>query len=314
VTAHPSSPAAGVPDGRRPGAPGEPSLTSGLIRTARPKQWVKNVLVFAAPGAAGVLTHGTALVRTLLGFVVFCLAASGTYFINDILDLGADRRHPIKRNRPIAAGVVPVTTARAVGAGLWAVALLTAGLLGTWQLTLVLAIYGAVTISYTLYFKHEPILDMAGVAAGFVIRAIAGGVAARVPISQWFLIVASAGSLFMVAGKRSAEHETLGDERGAHRATLATYSADYLRYIRTVTSTVTITAYAIWAFEKSASSGAGNWFHVSIIPFALAIFRYALLLDAGAGEQPEEIVLGDRTLLVLGACWALAFALGVYIG
>jgi decaprenyl-phosphate phosphoribosyltransferase len=315
VTAHASPPPAGVPpEDPRPGAKHEPSLIGALIREARPKQWVKNLLVVAAPGAAGVLSHRTVLLHTVLAFVVFCLAASGTYYLNDVLDLEADRHHPTKRSRPVAAGVVPVNTAVAVGIGLLAMATIVAGLLGTWQLTLVVVIYVAVTITYTLYFKHEPILDLAGVAAGFVIRAIAGGVATRVPISQWFLIVASFGSLFMVAGKRSAEHDNLGEDRGAHRATLAAYSAHYLRYIRTVTSSVTLTAYALWAFEKQAATGPGNWFHLSIIPFTLAIFRYALLLDAGLGEAPEDIVLGDPTLLILGALWALTVALGVYVG
>jgi decaprenyl-phosphate phosphoribosyltransferase len=290
------------------------SLAGALVRTARPKQWVKNVLVFAAPGAAGVLSHGTPLAHTLLAFAVFCLAASGTYFLNDIFDVDADRHHPTKARRPIASGALSVRAAEVTGGTLVAAALVIAGIAGPWQLTVVVAVYLVITMSYTLYLKHEPILDLAGVAAGFVVRAIAGGVAARVPISQWFLIVASFGSLFMVAGKRSAEHDTLGEARGHHRATLASYSLSYLRYIRTVTSSVTIAAYALWAFERQATAHAGNWSQLSIIPFTLAVFRYALLLDVGAGEAPEDIVLGDPALLVLGAAWAACFALGVYVG
>jgi decaprenyl-phosphate phosphoribosyltransferase len=289
-------------------------MLGSLVRTARPKQWVKNVLVFAAPGAAGVLTHRVPLEHTLVAFAVFCLAASGTYCLNDVFDVAADRHHPTKANRPVASGALSITAARAAGVLLVAAALVIAGVAGPWQLTVVLSVYLVITMSYTLYLKHEPLLDLAGVAAGFVVRAIAGGVAAQVPISQWFLIVASFGSLFMVAGKRSAEHDTLGEARGHHRATLAAYSLSYLRYIRTVTSSVTIAAYALWAFERQATAHAGNWSQLSIIPFTLAIFRYALLLDVGAGDAPEDIVLGDPTLIVLGAAWVACFALGVYVG
>lgn len=313
-------PAALPPEPAPSGAPASPpaaqagSLVGSLVRTARPKQWVKNVLVFAAPGAAGVLSHRRPLEHTLVAFAVFCLAASGTYFLNDIFDMAADRLHPTKARRPLASGALSVAAARLAGAVLIGAAVVLAALAGPWQLIVVVAVYLAITVSYTLYLKHEPLLDLAGVAAGFVVRAIAGGVAARVPISQWFLIVASFGSLFMVAGKRSAEHDALGDARGEHRATLAAYSLSYLRYIRTVTSSVTIAAYALWAFERQATAHAGNWSQLSIIPFTLAIFRYALLLDVGAGEAPEDIVLGDPTLIVLGAAWVACFALGVYVG
>ena len=317
MSASPSPPPAALPPDEGPPSPPldvSRSQPGALIRTARPKQWIKNVLVFAAPGAAGVLSHGTALGHTLVAFAVFCLAASGTYFLNDVVDVAADRHHPTKARRPVASGALSPAVAQGAGAALVAIAIALAGLAVSWQLMVVVAIYVAVTLSYTLYLKHEPLLDLAGVAAGFVLRAIAGGVAASVPISQWFLIVASFGSLFMVAGKRSAEHDTLGDARGHHRATLAAYSLSYLRYIRTVTSSVTIAAYALWAFERQATAGAGNWSQLSIIPFTLAIFRYALLLDVGAGEAPEDIVLGDPTLIVLGAAWVAFFALGVYVG
>lgn len=290
------------------------TLVGGLIRSARPRQWVKNVLVFAAPGAAGVLTEAGPLGRTALAFVVFCLAASGTYFLNDSLDYQADRAHPKKRHRPIAAGIVSIGLARVVGglllAGATALALPIAG----WELALVIAAYVALTLSYSFWLKHQPIIDIAAIAAGFVIRTIGGGVAAGVPISQWFLIVASFGSLFMVSGKRSAEFAEMGDERGSTRVTLSYYTASFLRYVRSVTSSVAIAAYCLWAFEKANAADTALWFELSIIPFVLGILRYALLLESGQGGAPEEVVLGDRTLQVLGLIWAGLFAAGVYAG
>jgi decaprenyl-phosphate phosphoribosyltransferase len=290
------------------------SLAAGLLRTARPKQWVKNVLVFAAPGAAGVLTHAGPLARTAAAFVVFCLAAAGTYYLNDSLDFEADRRHPLKRHRPIAAGVVPLGLARVLGALLLAVSVGLAWPIAGWKLALTVGLYVGLTLTYSLWLKHQPVIDIAAVAAGFVIRTIGGGVAAGVPISQWFLIVASFGSLFMVSGKRSSEFDEMGQDRAATRVTLSFYTAAFLRYVRSVTSSVAIAAYCLWAFEKANAAHTHIWFELSIVPFVLGILRYALVLETGAGGAPEEVVLGDRTLQVLGLVWAVLFAVGVYAG
>ncbi len=290
------------------------TLAGGLLRTARPKQWLKNVLVFAAPGAAGIAIEAETLAPVLGAFAAWCLVSSGTYFLNDAVDAEADRLHPRKRHRPVAAGIVPVRMAQIV-----AVLLIVAGIglplaWGASGVTAVVATYAAVTISYSLWLKDEPVIDLAAVASGFVLRAISGGVAAGVPISNWFLIVASFGSLFMVAGKRHAEHVDLRDDRGAHRATLGEYSLGYLRYVRSVSSSVAITAYCLWAFEKAEAASSGLFFQLSIVPFVMAILRYALILDAGRGGAPEEIVLGDRTLQLLGLAWVVLFTVGVYAG
>jgi decaprenyl-phosphate phosphoribosyltransferase len=287
------------------------TLAGGLVRTARPKQWIKNVLVFAAPGAAGVLGEARPLTRSVLIFAVFCLAASGTYFLNDRFDLSADRCHPTKRLRPVAAGVVGAGLAESVGVALLASGLGLAATLG-WRTVLVLASYIAVQVAYTLWLKHEAILDLAAVAAGFVLRAVAGGIAVGVPISEWFLIVAMFGSLFMVAGRRSAELRALGDRAGSSRATLAVYSASFLRFILMMSSTITVTAYCLWAFESQRADRGGIWFQLSIVPFALAVLRYAYLLDQGLGSSPEDVVLADRSLQMLGLLWVLFFGIGVY--
>jgi decaprenyl-phosphate phosphoribosyltransferase len=278
----------------------------------RPRQWLKNLLVFGAPAAAGQLTHRTALLYSLAAFVIFCLAASGTYCLNDVVDREADRRHPVKRHRPVASGEVSVRVAVAIGAVLLAAALAGSAAIGRPRLALVVAIYVGVTVAYSVWLKHEPILDLGAVAAGFVLRAIAGGVATRVPLSNWFIIVASFGSLFMVAGKREAEVMLLGHEGESHRATLGAYTANFLRHVRSVASGVAMTAYCLWAFEKAHGSSGAIWFELSIVPFVLGVLRYALLVDAGHGGAPEDVVLGDRTLQALAVCLAVLFAVGVY--
>jgi decaprenyl-phosphate phosphoribosyltransferase len=305
------SPAASTsPPGDAPGT-SAPSLARSLLRTARPKQWAKNVLVFAAPGAAGVLTEADELGRTLAAFVAFCLAASGTYFLNDALDADADRRHPTKRNRPVAAGHVSDGLAKTMAVVLALAALAVAAPFNGGKLALVVGGYIVITVAYSLWLKHEPVVDLGAVAAGFVLRAIAGGVATDVPLSDWFLIVAGAGSLFIVTGKRHAEQVELGDASAGHRSTLAQYPSAYLNYVRAVTSGVAITAYCLWAFENAAAVGDVFWFRLSIVPFVAGVLRYALVVEQGAGGAPEEIVLGDRVLQLFGLMWVAAFAIGV---
>ncbi|HEY8865553.1 MAG TPA: decaprenyl-phosphate phosphoribosyltransferase [Solirubrobacteraceae bacterium] len=296
------------------GAPPRPrrSPPRALLRAMRPKQWTKNVLVAAAPGGAGVLTHSTAAGKTALAFAAFCLVSSATYLFNDIGDREEDRRHPEKRDRPIAAGEL---SARA--AAVAAVVLLIAGLGIAASLRLafvgLLAGYLAVTLAYTVWLKHVAVFDIAVVASGFIFRAVAGGLAVDVPISRWFLIVTSFGSLFIVAGKRYSEHITMGAERETTRATLATYSRDYLRYVWTMASAVTLGGYFLWAFEQSKLEGSIPWFELSIAPFTMGILRYALLLDEGAGGAPEEIVLRDRPLQLLGLMWLIVYGAGVSV-
>ena len=288
------------------------SSIPAVVRLLRPRQWVKNVLVVAAPGGAGVLHEPAVLAETALAFLAFSLAASGTYCLNDAADVLADRAHPTKRHRPIASGAVSVPTARILGVGLLLSALVVAGVTGGTALALVVLGYVALTTSYTIWLKHVAVVDLAVVAAGFVIRAIAGAVATDVEVSDWFLIVASFGSLFMVAGKRSAELAEAG-EVGSSRRVLRMYSTAYLTYIRSVASGVTLLGYTLLAFEKAdVSASSIPWYELSIVPFGLAILRYALRLDQGAGGAPEDVVLRDRTLQVLGVCWAVLAALGVY--
>lgn len=303
-----------VPDPARPepdATPARSSTFKAIVRTARPKQWTKNVLVFAAPAAAGVLDQRDALLQTLVAFVGFCLAASGTYFLNDANDADVDRLHPTKRHRPIAAGHLDVRTARIIAVVLILLSLAVTAPINDFKLTGVVAGYVLVTISYTTWLKYEPVLDLAAVASGFVFRAIAGGVATGVALSDWFLIVAGAGSLFIVTGKRHAEQVELGSDSFEHRRTLGEYSTAFLGYVRAVSSGVMITAYCLWAFENAAQTGDETWFRLSIVPLVIAVLRYALVVDQGGGGAPEEVVLADRTLQIVGLVWLVTFALGV---
>ena len=295
------------------------SLTRAMFVEARPKQWVKNLLVFAAPGAAGLLGQAEPLLQTIGAFVCFCLAASGTYFLNDVADVEADRLHPKKRFRPIADGEISIPLGRTVGATAIVSALLLA-LVINWHLAVVVASYVTLTTAYSIWLKHIPVVDVVTVAAGFVLRAIAGAAAVDVPISNWFFIVASFGSLFMVVGKRRAEANEMGESAAATRSTLGLYSGDYLIQLQTVAMSVVLVGYCLWAFEKAhladialSTQSTAPWFQMSIVPFALAIFRYAFLVDTGHGGAPEEIVISDRAIQLMILGWAALFAIGVYL-
>jgi decaprenyl-phosphate phosphoribosyltransferase len=325
-----SSSSAGVAsDQKRDGAPSGPdteqlargprSLLRGLVQLARPRQWTKNLLVFAAPAAAGVLDNTEPAIDALIAFAAFCLAAAGTYYVNDARDADADRLHPTKRARPVASGAVPVGVAYAGGAVLLAgsVALAFAASPG---LAATILGYVALTTAYSAVLKNVAVVDLVAVAAGFVLRAVAGAAATDVPISDWFFIVTSFGALFIVSGKRGAEasemaRATTGDAR-QFRAVLGAYSESYMAYLRSVTSGAVLVAYCLWAFEKADSalnSSSIPWYQLSILPFVMAVLRYALVLDKGdRGSAPEDIILGDRTLQCIGVAWAIVFAIGVY--
>jgi decaprenyl-phosphate phosphoribosyltransferase len=282
------------------------SRVGAWVRACRPRQWIKNLLVLAVPAAAGTLGDARVLEHALLAFVAFVLVSSGTYLLNDAGDVEADRAHPVKRTRPIAAGEISVRAAvigavAAILAGI-ALAFATAAALGG-----VVTGYAVLTTLYTRVLKHEPVFDIATVAAGFFLRAVAGGAASDIGISRWFLIVAGGGSLFLVVGKRYAEVVGHGETA---RATLEEYSPEYLRALLSTTAAVTTLAYVLWSFEKHGGS-ASRWTAASCVPFVLGIMRYGLLVDQGHGEEPEEILLGDRVLQAIGVAWLALLAVGV---
>jgi decaprenyl-phosphate phosphoribosyltransferase len=286
-------------------------LGRALLVTARPRQWAKNVLVFGAPITGQALLKPDSLIRAVLAFVAFCLASSGMYYVNDVVDRRVDRAHPRKRRRPIAAGRLRVRLAVVVATLLVLASLAVAVWSAGAELGAVVAGYVVLTLAYTLVLRNIVLVDLTAVAGGFVLRAVAGGVAVDVPLSSWFLIVACFGALFIAAGKRQAEHNDLGTTRGDHRRTLDEYSEPFLRYLLGSASTVTIAAYCLWAFE--GASGRSLAAALSILPFVLGIYRYVMLLDTGRGGTPEDIILRDRSLQLCGLGWVLLVGLGVYL-
>ena len=288
------------------------SVAWGLVRAARPKQWIKNVLVLAAPAAAGVIFQPAVLLDALVAFVCFCLVASGTYLLNDALDVEADRQHPRKRHRPIAAGIVPVGIAKIVAVVVLLAGLALAVVAADWRLAVVLAVYVAVMQGYSLGMKRIAVVELAIVSSGFVLRAIAGGVATNIELSTWFLIVTSFGSLFIVAGKRHAEVMTLGTGAIGHREALREYPEGFIQYVGAVSAAVAIMAYCLWSLIEASTNQL--WFELSIVPFVLAILRYALLSARGEAGAPEDVFASDRTLQVLGLLWLAFYGVGVYAG
>lgn len=279
----------------------------------RPKQWLKNVLVFAAPGAAGVLNDPDDLVLTLVTFVAFCFASSGVYLWNDLSDVDADRLHPIKRNRPIAAGRLPIGLARGAAVALPVVAMAIAATTGRWQTVAVVAVYMTITLAYTFRLKHVAIIDLLAVASGFVLRAAAGAVAVDVPMSRWFVLCVMFGSLFIVVGKRYAELQHLGSGAGT-RITLDTYTPGFLRMLLSVSLGGALISYCVWAFETSEVAGDDLAFYeLSIVPMLVALFRYLLVLERGEGSAPEDVFASDRVLQAAGLVWLVVYGVAVYI-
>lgn len=288
------------------------STLFGVVRTARPRQWVKNVLVFAAPFTAGQITNVGVLVDAAVAFVAFSLVASSVYLVNDAVDVEADRAHPTKRNRPIAAGVVPIPLAYA-SAALFFGAGIGVSFLADWRLLIVLVVYEAVQLGYCFGLKHQPVIDLVIVGSGFLMRLIAGGVATGISLSQWFLLVTAFGSLFMVAGKRFAE-VMLYERTGAKiRSSLKKYSGSYLRFVWATSAAILIMTYCLWAFEQQHRVPGTVWSVISIVPFVIAVLRYAVDVDGGNAGEPEEIALRDRVLQVLGASWVVTLACSYYL-
>jgi len=281
----------------------------------RPRQWVKNLLVVVAPAAAGQLFHAHVAARTLVAFVAFCLASSGTYLLNDLRDVEADRLHPGKRARPIAQGIVGVELA-AWASGVLLVAGVAVGMALTWKLGVVVLLYVVESVGYSHGGKRLAVLELGFVAAGFVLRAIAGGVATGLPLSSWFLVVISFGALFVVVGKRLAEFHEMGPERGSHRAVLDAYTEPFLRGALVLCAAVTVTGYCLWAFTIDRNGLAVHhvqlWIQLSAVPVVLAVLYVLLQLDAGRGGAPEDLVLRDRVVQALGVVWVVLVFVGVY--
>jgi decaprenyl-phosphate phosphoribosyltransferase len=300
-----------------PGAVRRRGTLHAAVVTLRPRQWIKNALVIAAPAAAGAIGHDDVPVRVGLAFVAFCMLASGIYAINDVRDADEDRLHPRKRFRPVAAGELDPPLATGLG-----VALIVLGLALCADVRPLLAAVGggyvAITLSYTLVWRHLLLLDIVAIAGGFVLRAIAGGVAAPVVLSRWFVLVVTCMAVFVAAGKRHAELRRLGLATGegapplhGRRRVLEGYTEGRLLVILIASAAVAFFAYCVWAFDLPSVHGV-PWRPLTIIPFAVCLARYGMLIRAGGGEAPEDLVLRDPPLLLSGIIWLALFALGVH--
>ncbi len=295
-----------------PAAPHRMGLAAGLVRTARPRQWAKNVLIFAAPFAAGIIGHEGVWWRLAVTFVAFCALSSGGYFFNDALDVDRDRSHPRKRHRPIAAGTVPLPVAYVTGTLLFAAGFALSIWMGG-EVAVVAAAYVAVTVGYSYWLKHEPVVEMVLLALAFVLRAAAGGEAVGVSLSPWFTVVVSFGALLVVAGKRYAEQTAHDVASTRTRQVLERYPDGFLRFVWAMAATITVTGYCLWALLPGKGPHIpAPWPAISVIPFVVGILRYAMLLEAGSGEAPEDLFLRDRILQLSGVTWVAIYAIGLY--
>jgi len=284
-----------------------------ILKEARPHQWMKNALVFAAPGALGVLNEWEPLWKTMVVFLAFCLTASGTYYWNDIKDVEQDKLHPKKKFRPIASGAIPLSLAKVVGTLLLVGGPVVAGAVRL-EAGAIVALYAVLTISYSSWLKHVALLDLAIVASGFVLRAMSGAAGTETPMSNWFVLCTTFGSFFIVTGKRFAELVEMGENAGSTRASLRDYSVSYLRQLLVVSCTATVVTYCMWAFENASNAEEVLPFHaLSIVPMVLALLRYLMVLENGGGGAPEEVFLRDRSIQLYGFAWVVVYALAVYV-
>lgn len=293
--------AASRPSGRTRNAGGR---LRALVRGIRPRQAAtKNLLVLTAPALGGhLLTDTAVLPGALVALVAFVGVSAAVYLANDVRDVASDRCHPVKCRRPVASGELAVPTA--LGAAL-ALALVSLGLALWWApgLAAVLVGYLSVQFAYSMYLKHVPGLDMLTVASGFVLRVVAGGVAAPVKLSVPFLVVVGLSALFMVAGKRYSEMHSLGAAAGTRRS-LAGYSLRWLRVVWVASAASATAGYAIAAGGLATlGSAPAVWSLASVPLFAAGVLRYAGHVGRGAADSPEAVVFGDRVLQVLGVLW-----------
>jgi 4-hydroxybenzoate polyprenyltransferase len=285
-----------------------------FVATLRPEQWSKNAFVFAGLLFGGRLTDGSDyLVAALVTFAVFCGLSGAVYVANDLADRGADAEHPLKRRRPLASGAL---SPRAAAAG--ATALAAASLGGAFALSdsvgVVAATYLSLLLAYSFWLKHVVILDVLTIAAGFVLRAVAGAVAVTVSISPWLVICVTFLALFLGLSKRRHELVLLGTSAGQHRPSLLAYSPDLLDQMISIVTTSTLVAYTMYTMSSDTAARVGSGQLALTIPFVLyGIFRYLYLVhQEQGGGSPAALLLADRPLLACVGLWTGTVALILY--
>lgn len=291
------------------------STLTALIQAMRPRQWTKNIVIFAALVFDRQLNPSNldAILRTSAGFIIFCLLSGVVYIINDIADIEADRKHPEKRKRPIASGKLPINVARAFAFGL----IILIFPISYWLsevFALVAFVYLLVNLAYSFWIKHIPLLDVFTIALGFVLRVVAGVVLIDVArFSPWLYIVVTLGSLYIGFGKRRAELAMIADGGNATRRVLDGYTLPLLDQLITIVSATTIMAYSLYTF--SAPNLPPNHTMMLTIPFVIyGIFRYLYIIQVEhAGGAPEDVVLSDRPLQISIILWGLSVLFIFYV-
>jgi 4-hydroxybenzoate polyprenyltransferase len=289
-------------------------MLRSLLTAMRPKQWSKNVFVFAALAFDGQLLHVRAFIHTLAGFVLLCLISSAVYLLNDLADLEADRKHPVKRMRPIASGALSRSTAMAASVLIAVPTILLSYWLGL-GFGAIVSLYFAINLLYSFWLKHVPIVDVLLVAAGFLLRVGAGvSLVAVQRFSPWLYVCTTLLSLIIGFGKRRAELLLLAEDANSHRKVLDGYTIPFLDQLIMIASASTIMAYSLYTF--SAENLPDNHLMMLTIPFVMyGIFRYLHLVHVEhAGGAPEELILTDRPMLISIILWGLLALLILYLG
>ncbi|MCM8749191.1 decaprenyl-phosphate phosphoribosyltransferase [Thermomicrobiaceae bacterium CFH 74404] len=282
-----------------------------LLVSLRPRQWIKNAVVFAPLVFGGLLTDWHALLRATVAMLAFCAAGSALYLFNDWHDAEADRQHPLKRYRPIAAGRIGASTVRLSIGILLVVAVVSSVLIGP-KLLAVLGAYVMLIGLYTLVLKHLVLIDVLAIAGGFVLRAVAGAVAVQVPLSPWLYVCTVLLALFLGFAKRRHEMVLLEQQAANHRRNLDDYTVPLLDALLTVTAAATLMAYSLYTF--SAPNLPDNHAMMMTIPFVIyGMFRYLYLVyRREQGGVPEQVLLTDLPLLTAIGLWGLTAIILLY--
>jgi decaprenyl-phosphate phosphoribosyltransferase len=285
-------------------------LVIAAVQAARPRQWPKNLLVFAAPLAGATLGRADGFGYALVAFAAFTAASAAVYLINDVMDAERDRLHPAKRLRPIASGRLPRRAAIGLAIAGFAVAVLASLAIGEPRLAGVIGAYVTMSLLYSLGLKHVPGAELLVVALGFVLRAVGGAVATHVPPSAWFLTVCSLGALMVAIGKRYTELSVLGDEAAAHRPVMRWYRPWMLRAGERAVMIVMLVAYLLWALSEPDAWMRG-WHLASLLPLAAALFRFDLLTGLADGRPVEDLIARDPTMICCELTWLTTFTIGL---
>jgi len=281
------------------------------IRTTRPRQWPKNLLVFAAPLAAASLGRDHGFAYALLAMFAFALASAAVYFINDVVDVERDRRHPVKRNRPIASGALPerhavvlavLATVLAVGSGV---------VIREPLLVVCVVAYLCESFLYSFRLKHVPFLEMVLVASGFLLRVLGGAAATHVPVSIWFLLVCSLGALGVAIAKRYTELTSLGEDAVRHRPVMQWYRPGMLRVAQLLVGLGMLATYLMWAANETTA--ARPWHLASALPLAAALIRFGLLTARQTVRPVEDLIMRDAIMLGFEIMWLALFCAGLYV-